>query len=507
MTPELAKLTRFAIFGLGVLLVILFAVYLATHKFVTLNLVNPDSIVATKLTVKGSDDKQIPHIFGLYTVARSQSILKVSVESGEETIIATKPLPFVALQTPVELKKLRQADIYTSKSLGCNTYDDATDSILTRRCATAAGELYRLDSATTKPWGNVEARPLALGLFYYNYLNGVMTLTTADANERLALEYNAAGLNFFKLDDKASKQFDTDLAVDLTDQANPSFAVYSATSGDVAYYTVRNQKAVSVKEYSPPKSDTNVRSRCTTAGQTVFCLRGALESPFGHHEEDTKTPPTIVTAIDFSQAKPLAKSYEIKSSLPYISDIYTDSSKTVYVKNNQDLYRLDGDTPVLVYPGVAEVASGQKLVFTTTDHIYRLDTPTTARKIFSKANLTVSTLSSYGSVLLFDVLSNNDRLLSDSLTFKIQDTPASSSASIASLLPLSDKNLPITSATFAKNKLQIQPETFYTSDRATGTFSYDKVEYEKNKAAIVSYFKSLEADGKLPQGFEILFTE
>lgn len=507
MTPELAKLTRFVILGLGALLVVLFIVYLATHKFVTLTLVNPEGITATKLTVKGSDDKQIPHIFGLYTVARSQAILKVSVESGEETIIATKPLSFVALQTPIELKKLRQADIYTSKSLGCNTYDDATDSILTRRCATAAGELYRLDSSTTKPWANAEARPLALGLFYYNYLNGVMTLTTADANERLALEYNTAGINFFKLEDKASKQFDTDLAVDLTDQANPSFAVYSATSGDVAYYTVRNQKATSVKQYSLPKADTNVRSRCTTTGQTVLCLRGALESPFGHHEEDAKTPPTVVTAIDFSQPKPVAKTYEIKSNLPYISDIYTDSSKTVYIKNNQDLYRLDGDTPVLVYPGVAEVASGQKLVFTTTDHIYRLDSPTSARKIFSKANLTVSTLSSYGSILLFDVLSNNDRLLSDSLTFKIQDPPANDDASIATLLPLSDKNLPITSAVFAKNKLQIQPETFYTTDRATGTFSYDKAEYEKNKATITRYFDTLKADGKLPQGLEILFAE
>lgn len=507
MNPEVAKLTRFITLGMGTLLVILLAVYLATHKFVTLTLANPDEIAATKLTVKSADDKSIPHIFGLYTVARSQPILKVSIASGEETIVATKPLPFLAFNTPIELMKLKQADIYTSKSLGCNTYDDATDSILTRRCATAASELYRLDSSTTSPWKNTEAQPIALGLFYYNYLNGVMTLTTADANDRLAIAYNASGLHYFKMDDKASRQFDTDIAIDATDQTNPSFAVYSATSGDVSYYTVRDQKATSVKQYSLPKSDTDVRSRCVTTGQTVLCLRGKLDSPFGHHDETTHKAPTVITAIDFSQSKPAATTYEIKTDLPYISDIYTDSSKTIYVKNSQDLYRLDNKEPVLVYPNVAEVASGQKLVFTTADHIYRMDTPATARKIFSKANLTVSTLSSYGSILLFDVHSNNDRLLSDNLTFRIQDTPANSNATISTLLPLSDKNLPITSATFAKNKLQIQPETFYVTDRASGTFSYDKAEYEKNKAIILNYFNTLKADNKLPEGLEILFAE
>lgn len=509
MTSETAKIIRIAALGMTAVLAILLVIFLASHKFVTFDVVNPDSIDDTHLTLRGKDNTTIGNLFGLYVVPRSQPIMKISLPAGEETILSTQPLQFLAFGTKVELRKLKQADIYTSKSLGCNTYDQATDTILTRRCSTAASSLYTLDDSSTKPWGNTESQQLPLGLFFYNYLNGVMTLTTADASERHALAYNASGMHYYELKDKASTRLDTDLAVDMTDYTNASFAVYSASSGDVAYYTIRDQKVTSVKQYSTAKDatkDSEVRSRCTTAGETVFCLRGSLSSPFGHQDETATKQPSVITEIDFSQETPRAKTYEIKTDLPYINDIYTDKSKAVYVKNNLDLYRIDNHRPIMVYPGVAEVASGEKLVFTTNDHVYRLDSPTDARKIFSKSGLVIANLSSYGSTLLFDIHSENDRLLSDTLTFRIQETP-SDGASILSLLPLSGKNLPIMNAVFSKNKLQLQPETFYTSDRATGVLTYDKDEYNRSKATILSYFDNLKSEGKLPQNFELLFTE
>lgn len=512
MTPETAKLVRFGIIGMGAILALIAIIYLATHKFVTFAVTNPDGISSTTLTVKGADDKTIHGLFGLYPVARSQSIIKLSFPEGEETILSTKPLALLALKTPVEMKKLKQADIYTSKSLGCNTYDVASDSILTRRCATAASALYRLDDTTTKPWVNTETQSLPLGLFYYSYLNGVMAVTTADATHRHALAYSPSGMHYFALEDTAGTQADTDLAVDTTDHTNPSFAVYSATSGDVSYYNVRNQTVTSIKEYQLPKDeeseeDSEVRARCVTAGQTVFCLRGQMESPFGHQHESDHESPTTLTEIDFSQAKPAATTYKINSDLQHINDIYTDSSKTIYIKNDRDLYRIDKKRPVMVYPNALEVASGKNLIFTTDAHVYRLDSPTQARKIFSKTNLTISNLSSYGSILLFDVHSEGDRLLDGTLTFRIQEDPSDSAASIASLLPLSGKNLPIMSAAFSKNKLQIQPETFYISDRASGTLTYDQAEYDKNKNIIIEHFNTLKADGKLPRQLELLFAQ
>jgi hypothetical protein len=163
--------------------------------------------------------------------------------------------------------------------------------------------------------------------------------------------------------------------------------------------------------------------------------------------------------------------------------------------------------PSLIHPAVTDVASGEKLIFTTSKSIYRVEHNNSVVKLFSQEALRTSNLSSYGSTLLFDVYSDNDTLLTDGLTFKLEEQPATDSATVLSLLPLSGKNLPVMSAVFAKNMLQIQPETFYTSDRATGTLSYDQAEYDKNRSVIIDYINQLKSTGKLPSDLMILFTQ
>lgn len=501
------KFIRLIIGAIAGILVICLAVYFFTHKFLTLSLDNPDQISNLSYRVTDKDNKGITHLFGLYSVGRDQPFIKVSLTGNEETIIPISSLPLVSSKVPVTVHKLKQADIYSSKSLGCNTYDQSRDAVITYRCATAADALYELDSSTASPWQNKKIQDLALGLNYQNYLDGVMALTASDATERAALIYTAAGLRYYKLNDAASRHVSVDLATDTTDRTNTAFVVFSPQSGDVAYYSVDAHDAATAKEYRYPHpgTDTSVRSRCVMAAATVYCLRGNFASPSGHNDDPFVTPE--ITQIDFSSSEPAVTTYSLKTNLQYVNDIFTDKQKRVFVKNDKDLYMVASKSLHLVYPGIVTAASGQRLTFTTDTSIYQMAPSGQSYKVFTGSDVQTSNLSSYGDTLLFDTFSKNDSLLTNGLTLKLSDSPLDNGPSTLGLLPLSASALPITSATLAHNKLQIQPSTFYTSDRETGQFTYDQQEYAKSMLRIQNHLADLRQQNKLPAALQILYAQ
>lgn len=507
---ESKKLTRIIIIGAVSIVLICIAAYIFTHKFITLHIENPDHIDKLSYHATTATGASVPALFGLHIVGNNEPIIKVTTASGEETVIPITSLPLFTADLPVTLQKTKQANVYSSQSLGCNSYNPAEDRVMSYKCATAASALYTLDSSTHTPWRNTKLLDIALGLSYYNYTDGVLALTASDASERMALVYSATGLRYYKLDDTASRTSVVDVAVDATNRSNTSFAVYSPQTGDVAYYTFApGSTQPTAHEYHPDKSDASTdsdrRSRCVLSGTKVYCLRGTFTSPNGDDTAGSSQP--VISEIDFSKSQASAKHYPLSNKLSYLTGIHTDAQQRLYITNDTDLYQVNDHGAQLVYPHTTTVASGQQLVFTSDRSLYRINPAGQAIKAYTNDNFQLSNISSYGDSLLFDVFSKNDTLFPQGITLKLSAAPDDKAPSILNILPLAAANLPITSAALSHDTLQILPTAYATSDRETGTFSYDKQQYADSKAKIEQYLNDQIRAGKLPVNLQVSYAE
>lgn len=508
MNPEGIKLIRYTALAFGLLVVVLLIVYVFTHKFVSFAVANPDGIDNISVTVTDEKDKSVPSLFGIHIIDRSQQLVVFTTKGGEQTTLPTEQLGRFAANVAVTLHKLRDVSILSSESLGCNTYDTTTQRVLSQRCATAATSMYQLDTSTMTPWQNVQIQRLTRGITYHSYGNGVIALTSADASERVALVYTRQGMTHFPLGDTASIQVDTDIATDTTNQSNGSFLVFSPSTGNVTYYAITNGTIEHTREAKLDDYDkTTTRSRCILVETTGYCLTGAFRSALGH-EESTSTADvdSVISVIDFAQEKPAVRRITLDKSLTYANDIYTDASKAIYVLNDHDLYRLNDTRTQLIRPETDSVSGGTSLIYTTNAGVYRVNDDATSTRLIDKRDYNISTLNAYGAHTLFDVRTTDNRLFTNGITLEISDAPRASNTSALALLGLL-KDLPVQTTAIANNRVQIMPQSFYTTDRATGTFSYDQAEYDKNKTIILDQLNAKKADGTLPSTLDILFAQ
>jgi hypothetical protein len=453
-------------------------------------------------TSSSSGEGGFINVFGVGIVPRKTSSVTASFNGYSSTILIEVPwIGFVTRQIDIQLDT--DVDKVSGYSPECTTYNETTQKVLSYSCINpklltssvipnAINPFWQNKIETSLPEQSRDITPFKGGVLainpdrtkplYYSNSDGVITYLRAPKD----LDYN--DLIFSSLTANSLNPEDDTFLI-----STPNGDVYRGSLSDNDSYA----KFPRLKDFS---RDLNTSS-CSLGDLVAYCYFGKGRSASSSKINDS------VLVMKFLNDKISYERFFFNTNTP-IDNLYVTSSGTLFGVNDRTLLLLKRDSgsikPQVIATDVSGVAAGSGLSYIKNNSVYSFnESKLSASLQFTSPLLDVTRVDSFGGTQLLTAKVKGTTFYQK---YKLNNQPREKNGvRLVDTIPLVAKDFPeVIKSDYFNNTIGIQVVADISSDKRTGTTSYNEVTFAENKELVLEKLATLGID---PKGFEIVFTK
>lgn len=387
---------RFWVFFFVALLAII-AIYIVftTYRLKTIQVTYNDEINQKAILysiIPNETDRVLRPIYGnAFLIHRNTVAIRASTE--DYTTIQDIGDESIGSDVVINLYKDRNAIKYSGDSLGCITYSQSNDSVLTYSCTNPRKLVSYSKTEKDKMPQNIPiatiVQPDSIAYSVKPYKGGVLGirmpkfLGNVPTNRFLfATDSNGKTIEAAVPDDISQEQLNgTSVVTDTGSKANDSFLIINGSTGKIYYADNIDTSLMKYKEYTLPSDyskdfDTLL---CNLLEKTVYCFYGNnSDSPDSALEADyhNERKPASFVKIDFGTQEPNTEKFTTREDTTVDSLFVTNAGKLYAISSNSiGKVTKSGNVARMttIIPDVRAASAGNGLYFVRNNTVYKYD--------------------------------------------------------------------------------------------------------------------------------------